>query len=91
MRGEAPATFALAQNYPNPFNPSTTIRFSLPVRDIVTLKVYDGLGQEVVTLVNADLLPGSYEATFNATRSGIRNVCLPSAGEDVLPNDEDDA
>lgn len=44
--------FNLEQNYPNPFNPSTTIRFTIPERQLVTLKVYDMLGREITTLVN---------------------------------------
>ena len=63
-----PEVYALEQNYPNPFNPSTTIRFSLPLRDRVTLKVFNMLGQEVATLIDADLLAGTYEATFDASR-----------------------
>jgi hypothetical protein len=61
-----PDSFTLDQNYPNPFNPSTKIRFSLPNAGAVTLKVYNMLGQEVATLVNQVLAPGSYEATFEA-------------------------
>jgi endoglucanase len=62
-----PSTTQLAQNYPNPFNPSTAISFQLSVPSFVTLKVYDPLGREIATLVNAELNPGVYERTFDAT------------------------
>jgi hypothetical protein len=61
-----PTSFALHQNYPNPFNPSTTMRFEIPVPGIVSLKVYNVLGQEVATLVNEMKQPGAYEVTWNA-------------------------
>ena len=57
----------LQQNYPNPFNPVTSIRFSLPVRDRVTIKVYDSLGKETQTLVNKQLEAGNHSVTFNGT------------------------
>jgi len=65
--------FILEQNYPNPFNPSTTIRYSVPTTEFVTLKVYDVLGNEVATLVNEEKPAGSYEVNFNAAKlsSGI--------------------
>jgi len=47
-----PARFTLSQNYPNPFNPETTISYSIPKTEFVTLKVYDLLGRETMTLVN---------------------------------------
>ena len=47
-----PKVYTLWQNYPNPFNPTTVIRFDLPERSIVTLKIYDILGQEILTLLN---------------------------------------
>jgi hypothetical protein len=70
--------FYLSQNYPNPFNPSTKIKYQIPdqVRNdsrLVTLKVYDILGNEVATLVNEEKQPGNYEVVFDATglTSGI--------------------
>ena len=68
-----PAAYSLSQNYPNPFNPSTTIRYALASRGVVSLKVFNILGQEVATLVSAVQEAGSYQATFNASRltSGI--------------------
>lgn len=59
-----PSAFALYQNYPNPFNPSTTIRFEIQQRGIVTLKIFDLLGREVSTLVNDVLTPGTYEKVW---------------------------
>ncbi len=68
-----PVTFALEQNYPNPFNPSTTIKFSLPSDELVSLKIYNILGQEVATLLNKDMKAGSYSVDFNASKlsSGV--------------------
>jgi hypothetical protein len=70
--------FQLYQNYPNPFNPSTKIKFILPLRRgvggmITTLKIYNSIGQEIKTLLNKQLSPGTYEVTFNASNlpSGI--------------------
>jgi hypothetical protein len=62
-----PSTIQLGQNYPNPFNPSTAISFQLSALSYVTLKVYDPLGREVTTLVNAELDAGAYERTFDAS------------------------
>ncbi|MEZ4822379.1 MAG: T9SS type A sorting domain-containing protein [Ignavibacteria bacterium] len=53
------------QNYPNPFNPETNLEFGISELGFVSLKVYDGMGREVQTLVNEKLSPGSYTVKFN--------------------------
>jgi len=80
------ANFKLEQNYPNPFNPTTKITFTIPQADnplpggarggLVTLKVYDVLGNEIATLVNIELSAGEYEVEFNT--SNIKHH--PSSG-----------
>lgn len=62
-----PSYFSLQQNFPNPFNPYTTMQFSIPHSQFVTLKVYDMLGREVTTLVNEEKLPGNYEVKFDGS------------------------
>jgi hypothetical protein len=62
-----PDNFKLEQNYPNPFNPSTTIRFSIPVRADIELVVYDALGNQLETLISGDHEAGVYEVDFDAT------------------------
>ncbi|HOJ18414.1 MAG TPA: glycosyl hydrolase family 18 protein [Ignavibacteriaceae bacterium] len=62
-----PSAFDLRQNYPNPFNPSTMISYQLPVTAQVTLKVFDVLGNEVVSLVNQQQEAGSYNVTLDAS------------------------
>jgi hypothetical protein len=62
----APLEFALLQNYPNPFNPVTRISFNVARIVPVSLRVYNLLGQEVVTLVNELKTPGIYEVNFDA-------------------------
>lgn len=71
-----PNQFYLENNYPNPFNPATTIEFSVPAsseNNLVSLKIYDVLGNEVATLVNEQKSPGNYKVNFNAKNlsSGI--------------------
>jgi len=61
-----PSEFKLNQNYPNPYNPTTTISFSLPKSEFVSLKVYDILGKEVATIVNERLEAGTYNQLFEA-------------------------
>ncbi len=59
-------SFELSQNYPNPFNPTTRISFSLPSRELVSLKVYDITGREVAVLMNDVKESGSYTIDFDA-------------------------
>jgi hypothetical protein len=62
-----PSAFQLLPNYPNPFNPTTTIKYQIPELSFVTIKVYDALGNEVITLVNEEKPIGNYEVEFSAT------------------------
>ncbi len=80
---EIPETFVMNQNYPNPFNPTTTIEFSLPEDAIVTLKVYNMLGQEVATLINREELSyGPEYISFDASSlsSGVYIYRLTAEG-----------
>jgi hypothetical protein len=60
-----PQGFTLSQNYPNPFNPSTKIQYTIGNAGLVSLKVYNILGDEVATLVNGRQEAGSYTVPFN--------------------------
>jgi len=68
-----PADYKLMQNYPNPFNPSTLIKYSIPEAGVVSIKVFDILGNEVTTLVNQFKQAGNYSVKFDASNlsSGI--------------------
>lgn len=70
---EIPTSHLLSQNFPNPFNPTTTIKFSIPEASVVTLKIYNILGEEVKTLVNEYKEIGNHTAQFDASSlsSGI--------------------
>ena len=69
-----PQNFELSQNFPNPFNPTTTIRHGLPKEERVTLRVYNILGEEIVTLVNDKLKTAGFHAVVwdGRTRTGLR-------------------
>jgi hypothetical protein len=68
-----PEDYALYQSYPNPFNPTTTIKYSLPSSDIVSLKVFDILGREVAVLLDEYKTAGTHTVEFNASElaSGV--------------------
>lgn len=63
---EVPEKYSLGYNFPNPFNPSTTIRYAVLQQSLVTIKVFDILGNEVETLLNAEKSKGTYDLTWNA-------------------------
>ena len=66
MKSSQPNSFALEQNYPNPFNPSTRIRYSVPNRSNVIIRVFDILGREIETLVDGEKQTGTYEITWHS-------------------------
>jgi photosystem II stability/assembly factor-like uncharacterized protein len=70
---QVPEYYSLFQNYPNPFNPSTTIKFSIPLRGFAKLVIYDINGRIIATPVNNDLNAGNYDIFFDASKlsSGI--------------------
>ena len=75
-----PENIILFQNYPNPFNPTTNIQFAIPQNGFVTLKVFNVLGEEVTELINKELVSGTYNVNFDASKltSGIYFYTLTS-------------
>lgn len=76
--GFVPEEIKLYPNYPNPFNPTTTISFSLSSPQIVNIKVYNLLGEEIAEISNQIFSSGINEVSFNASgfASGIYIVSL---------------
>ncbi len=79
---DVPDHYNLIQNFPNPFNPSTKIQFQIPRSSLITLKIYDVIGNEVRTLVNEYREAGYYETVFNGydLTSGVYIYKLISGG-----------
>jgi len=65
--------FKLYQNHPNPFNPTTRIKFSVPERNNVNIKIFNMIGQEIQEIVNQEYEAGNYNVEFNASNlaSGV--------------------
>lgn len=70
---QKPTQIVLHQNFPNPFNPSTTIKYEIPESANVNLKVYNTLGQEIITLIDEIQYAGIYKKEFNGNElnSGV--------------------
>ncbi|HEY6438338.1 MAG TPA: T9SS type A sorting domain-containing protein, partial [Ignavibacteriaceae bacterium] len=88
INNDIPTDYNLLQNYPNPFNPSTRIRYSLPVESIATIKIYNSIGEKVLTLVDNYQSAGNYMVDWNAVQfaSGIYFYSLeaiPSDGNKI--------
>jgi len=68
-----PTSYELKQNYPNPFNPITNINYSLPIEGMVTIKIFDIIGREVLVLMNQHQKAGNYTMTFEGSKfsSGV--------------------
>lgn len=79
---EIPGSYKLYQNYPNPFNPVTAIRFEIPKHSSIKLRIFNTLGQSIVTLVDSKLDPGVYEFVWNASElsSGVYFYVLEADG-----------
>ncbi len=81
-----PKSSSLLQNYPNPFNPTTVISYRLKTAGHVMLRVYDVLGREVMTLVDAQQAAGPHSAQFNGQNltSGVYLYRLTAPGIDQV-------
>ena len=82
---QTPSEFALEQNYPNPFNPSTKITFRLAADSKVNLTVFNVLGQEVATLIDANMAAGSHSVDFDGASldSGVYFYKIKATGNDA--------
>ncbi len=79
-----PQLYILEQNYPNPFNPSTKIKYQLPVDGLVSIKIFNLLGQEILTLENQIQKAGYKSVDFNAEKleSGMYFYRITAQGVD---------
>ena len=83
MNNESSSEIELSQNFPNPFNPATTIKFQIPEKTRVTLKIIDALGREVKTLVDGEAAAGIHKISFDGSSlsSGIYICQLTANGK----------
>jgi len=71
---QIPSEFALGQNYPNPFNPITRMDYLLPRRSDVSIRVYNMLGQEIITLLRQEQPYGKYSVSWNGLDKSGKQV-----------------
>ena len=71
---QIPSEFALGQNYPNPFNPITRLDYLLPRRSDVSIRVYNMLGQEIITLLRQEQPYGKYSVSWNGLDKSGKQV-----------------
>ena len=83
LNNESSSEIELSQNFPNPFNPATTIKFQIPEKTRVTLKIIDALGREVKTLVDGEAAAGIHKISFDGSSlsSGIYICQLTANGK----------
>ena len=81
-----PTSYRLYSNYPNPFNPTTTIRFDLPYKSLVSVKVYNLQGREVMSLVDSNMDAGYHSVRWNAEAmsSGVYLIVLKSSDKSLI-------
>ena len=77
-----PGKYELSQNYPNPFNSTTIIKYSISKSSFISLKVYDVLGEEVITLFSCMQQAGDHIIKFNGDKysSGVYLLKLQADG-----------
>ena len=75
-----PITYNLSNPYPNPFNPNTTIEFFVPNSKLVTVKVYDIIGDEINTIINNELFSGNHTINWNGSNepNGVYFIIMES-------------
>ena len=65
ITSQIPSEFSLGQNYPNPFNPQTKLDYLLPRNSFVSIRIYNMLGQEIITLLEEEKRYGKYSVLWN--------------------------
>ncbi len=73
---QVPDKFSFSQNFPNPFNPTTAINFGLPEESSVSIKVYNVIGREVMTLVDHKMVAGYHTVQWDSRNSS--GIVVPS-------------